>query len=150
MALTDRQKLFIKFYIESGNARGSAIKAGYSEGNASKAARELLKENVHVMRALRDIREAPPKVPEEYNLKAAMAEADEAIAIARTTENAASFITAVKLKAQLMKILDDKPAGAQFQIMISGIGGAEEKTVVSVAQAGLSISGRDSEEKGET
>lgn len=148
--MTDRQKLFIKFYIESGKPRDAAIRAGYAPKNASKAAADMLKRNVEIMNAIQEIRDGKVTAPKDYDLTAAMAEADEAIAIARTTENAASFITAVKLKAQLMKILDDKPAGAQFMIQISGIGGGEEKTVVSVAQASPSLSGRDNEENGET
>ncbi len=132
MSLTEKQKLFIKYYIETGKPKRSAVLAGYSEGNASKAAREMLKENVHVMRALRDIREAKDAPKKEYDLAAAMAEADEAYIIAKSTENPTAMLGAAKLKAQLMKILDDRPVGAAFQIVFSGID--DQKTVVSVVQ----------------
>ncbi len=132
--MTEQQKKFIKFYVESGKPKESAIKAGYSSKSASSTARDLLTENKEVMAALKDIRENKNQPKKEYDLEAAMAEADEAIAIAKATDNAASFLAAVKLKAQLMKILDDRPVGASFQVMISGIGGEEQKTVVEVRQ----------------
>lgn len=135
MSLTEQQKKFIKFYIESGRPKESALKAGYAVKSASKSAHNLLKHSKEVMAALQEIRENKDKPKNEYDLKAAMAEADEAIAIAKATDNAASFLAAVKLKAQLMKILDDRPSGAQFQINISGIGGNDgEKTLINVIQ----------------
>lgn len=144
MALTERQKQFIKFYVESGKPRDAAIRAGYAPKNASGAAADLLKRNQFVMKALQDIREGKDKPKGEYNLEAAMAEADEAIQIAKATENAASFLAAVKLKAQLMKILDDRPAGAAFQIVFSGID--DNRTVVSVVPPKLT--GSDEPESG--
>lgn len=42
-ALTDQQKLFCKFYIESDKIQESAIKAGYAESSAHVTASKLLK-----------------------------------------------------------------------------------------------------------
>lgn len=147
MSLTERQKNFVKFYIESGKPRESAIKAGYAPKNASKAAGEMLRENKAVMAAIQSVREAGEKAL-DYDLRAAMREAEEAKELAKVTNNPAAYLAAVKLKAQLMKILDDKPQGAAFQVVISGIGGPDEqKTVVSVTPPSLnSLIGRDEEE----
>lgn len=142
MSLTEQQKKFIKFYIESGKPRESALKAGYAPKSASKTASYMLKENKSVMAAIQEIRESKDKPKKEYDLQAAMAEADEAIAIAKATDNAASFLAAVKLKAQLMKILDDRPQGAAFQIMISGIGDSldsDQKAVIKIIQPAANI-----------
>lgn len=142
--MTDRQKAFIKFYIESGKPRDAAIRAGYAPKNASKAAADMLKRNIEIMKAIQEIRDGKVTAPKDYDLAAAMAEADEAIAIAKATENAASFLAAVKLKAQLMKILDDRPVGAAFQIVFSGID--DNRTVVSVVPPKLT--GSDEPESG--
>lgn len=152
MSLTDRQKLFIKYYMESGKPTDSAARAGYSGKNATKAAADLLKRNKEVMKAIQDIREGKTGNPEDYTLASAMREADEAISIAKATDNAASFLAAVKLKAQLMKILDDKPVTAAFQIQISGIsdGGDDRKTVVNVIhKPSLRLTGGEDEKEGE-
>lgn len=148
MSLTEQQKKFIKFYIESGKPKESALKAGYAPKSASKSAHSLLKHNKEVMAALQEIRENKDKPKNEYDLKAAMAEADEAIAIAKATDNAASFLAAVKLKAQLMKILDDRPQGAMFQIQISGIGdGGATPAVINVIQPSANPLIGDGDEK---
>lgn len=38
--MTERQKRFVEYYIESGNARQAAIRAGYSEGYAEHVKRQ--------------------------------------------------------------------------------------------------------------
>lgn len=52
--MTERQKRFAEYYIETGNARQAAIMAGYTEGYAEhvkrqKAVREYLKERLGEM-----------------------------------------------------------------------------------------------------
>ncbi len=134
MSLTDQQKKFVRYFVESGKPTESARRAGYSIKNATKAAAHMIKESPNVMEAIDEARALKSKAS-NYDLEMAMREADDAYIVAKDDGNAPAMLTATKLKAQLMKILDDKPAQAQFQIMISGIGGGEEKTVVSVTQS---------------
>jgi len=52
--MTERQKRFAEYYIETGNARQAAIKAGYSEGYAEhvkrqKGVKEYLRERLGLM-----------------------------------------------------------------------------------------------------
>lgn len=42
MRLTQKQKLFVKFYVKSGNATEAAVKAGYSKSTARSIASENL------------------------------------------------------------------------------------------------------------
>lgn len=151
MSLNAQQKKFIDFYIKTGKPKESAIKAGYSPKSASSIARDLLTEHRGVMAEIQEIRDRKGQPRKAYDLQAAMDEADEAIVIAKETGNAAAFLAAVKLKAQLMKILDDKPAGSAFQINISGINDNGPKTVINVSQPNVkSLTGDDEDGSGET
>ncbi len=142
--LTDQQKKFVRYYVETGKPTESARRAGYSEKNSSKAAAHMLKESPNVMQAIEELRELKGRAS-NYDLEAAMKEADDAYIVARDDGNAPAMLTATKLKAQLMKILDDKPVGAQFQIMISGIGQESPKTVISVIQPSVTALTGDKE-----
>lgn len=150
MSLNDQQKKFVRYYVESGRAAESARKAGYSKKNASKASSQMIHENPKTMVAIEELRTLKSKAS-NYDLEAAMKEADDAYIVARDDGNAPAMLTATKLKAQLMKILDDKPAGAAFQINISGIGGDDgQKTVVNVTQTLPGINTLTGDGDGET
>lgn len=56
MKLNARQKSFCEFYVASGNATESAIKAGYSENYANKRVHEQLKKN-EISRYIKELQE---------------------------------------------------------------------------------------------
>lgn len=133
--LNDMQKEFLRRYLKTGRAKESAILAGYSPASAKKTAADMLKNNLTIRGEVeRQRSKGVEAAAGEYDLAAAMKEADEAIQIAKDDGNAAALATLIKLKAQMMKILDDRPQGANFQIMISGIDDGGQKTVISVQQ----------------
>lgn len=145
MSLTPQQKKFIEYYVESGKQRQSAVKAGYAPKNASKAAGLMLKHNKEVIAAIEEAR-AKRADPTAYDLAAAMTETDQAISMAKSTGNATAYLAGIKQKAMLMKLLDDRPASAAFQINISGIGDGE-KTVISVRQPSVGLLTGDGEDE---
>ncbi len=132
MSLTDQQRKFVRFYVESGKPTESARRAGYSEKNATKAAGEMLHGNKKVIAAIQEARDGKTKA---YDLVAAMLEASAAYDVANEEGNATAMLAATKLKSQLMKLLDDRPVGAAFQIVFSGID--DQKTTVSIVQPSI-------------
>ncbi len=135
MSLTDQQKKFVRYYVETGKPTESARRAGYSTRNATKAAAHMIKDSPNVMTAIEEAKTLKGKAT-NYDLERAMAEAAEAYVVASEEGNASAMLAATKLKSQLMKLLDDRPVGAAFQIVFSGIDDA--KTTVSIVQPSIS------------
>lgn len=121
--LSPKQIEFLKHYLATGNGMQSALKAGYAKGNASRTASLLINHNPAFQKALKAAREEAIK-DGSYNLKKAMAEADEAISFAKETENANAFVKAVELKAKLNGLLIEKHEliRVPLEINIMGIG----------------------------
>lgn len=63
-ALTPKQRKFVKYYVESGNATKAAIKAGYSENCAT----EIGSENIRKPNIERAIKEEQRRIDAEHDV----------------------------------------------------------------------------------
>lgn len=64
--LTPKQRKFCTYYVETGNAKQSAIRAGYSERSATSLGRVMLT-NEHVVAKIREL-QAPKEIEEEKHI----------------------------------------------------------------------------------
>ena len=105
MKLTEKQKRFADYYIETGNMTESAIKAGYSK----KTARVIGQENLQKpavksyiddkLRAMEDERTASAKEVLEFLTKSMRGELDEEVVVVEGTGDGTSV--ARKIKKQI-------------------------------------------------
>lgn len=114
------QQKFVAEYLRTSQPRASAVSAGYGEKNAKSMAYQLLKHPLVKV----EIEKARALVQEEgiYNLKKAMADADEAYQVAKEKNNPAAMTAAATLKAKLSGLMVERSEvkSVGFQIVISG------------------------------
>lgn len=120
--LTLMQELFVAEYVKTGNAKHSAIKAGYSEASANQTAHDLLHQHKGVMAAIEKVR-AKYQANADFGIEKAMSEAYDAAEFARKTGNANALVKAIELRSKLQGLLVEKHEVKQvgFQIQIRGV-----------------------------
>jgi phage terminase small subunit len=108
--LTPKQERFCVEYVKTGNASEAYRRAYDAEGMKPEVvavkASELLK-NGKVAVRLAELR-APVVAEARYGLKEAMDECAEAMNLARATEQAGAFVSAVALRAKLAGLLVER------------------------------------------
>jgi phage terminase small subunit len=118
--LTPQQQKFVTEYLRSGNAKEATLIAGYSEKSARSMSYQLLK--IPIIMA--EIKKAQDTIQSEgvYNLKKALADADDAYEMARLKKNSAGMTAAATLKAKLSGLMIDRSEVKQvgFSIIIEG------------------------------
>jgi phage terminase small subunit len=120
--LTDRQKAFVENYVKTGNAKQSAITAGFPAASAYQRGHEMATKVAATTEALKDVRkEVAEKL--KYTAIEAMQECQDAIIFARETGNANAYVKAVELRSKLQGLLIEKHDVRQvgFSIRIDGV-----------------------------
>lgn len=105
-----RRRAFVDRFLACNVGADAARAAGYSEKSAKGAAYRLLKEK-EIQEVIAECRRIMAQNC-GYNVEAAMAEFEEAIAFAKATKNATAYVRALELKAKLSGLLD-KPEQQQ-------------------------------------
>lgn len=115
--LNEMQLKFVSEYLKTSSPTASAIAAGYAPAGAKSQAYQLLR-NPKIKAELQRVQAL---VQEEgvYNLKKALADAEEAYQVAKANENAAAMTAAATLKAKLSGLMVDRSEVKQIGFMIN-------------------------------
>lgn len=129
---------FIAAFIRLGEVNKACREAGIATGTGSKYLKEPAIQKLLAESRDRIMAEA------EYTTAKAMQEADDAIAFARSTENANAYVKAVELRAKLSGLLIEKidvrqATGFQIRIGIPGLSSPTEVVALPVPVEALQL-----------
>ena len=140
--LNPKQLQFIKHFIATGNARQSAIAAGYGPANASKRASILLNGNplirAEVQKHRKELTEAT-----KFGYQQAMDQAQKVYELAERTGNAMACAKAVELKSKLSGLLIERHQVQQASLTI-----VIERTASAPTDEPVEIDSKDDNSKG--